>query len=48
MVPLKRAWAGRESVPNDLMAEYYTQRASAGLIGISSFAGRPNSAKLSR
>src|SRR5512136_1474511 len=32
MAPLTRARAGRERLPNDLMAEYYTQRASAGLI----------------
>jgi len=32
MAPLTRARSGRERVPNDLMAEYYTQRASAGLI----------------
>ena len=32
MAPLTRARAGRERVPNYLMAEYYTQRASAGLI----------------
>jgi N-ethylmaleimide reductase len=32
MAPLTRARAGRERVPNDLMREYYTQRASAGLI----------------
>jgi len=32
MAPLTRARAGRERVPNDLMAEYYTQRASVGLI----------------
>ena len=32
MAPLTRARAGRERVPNDLMAEYYRQRASAGLI----------------
>ena len=32
MAPLTRARAGRERVPNDLMAEYYSQRASAGLI----------------
>ena len=32
MAPLTRARAGRVRVPNDLMAEYYTQRASAGLI----------------
>jgi 2,4-dienoyl-CoA reductase-like NADH-dependent reductase (Old Yellow Enzyme family) len=32
MAPLTRARAERERVPNDLMAEYYTQRAAAGLI----------------
>ena len=32
MAPLTRARAGRERVPNDVMVEYYTQRASAGLI----------------
>ena len=32
MAPLTRARAGREGVPNDLMARYYGQRASAGLI----------------
>ncbi len=32
MAPLTRARAGRQRVPNDLMAEYYVQRASAGLI----------------
>ena len=32
MAPLTRARAGRERVPNALMGEYYTQRASAGLI----------------
>lgn len=32
MAPLTRARAGRERVPNDLMAEHYRQRASAGLI----------------
>jgi len=32
MAPLTRARAGIERVPNDLMLEYYTQRASAGLI----------------
>src|SRR5829696_470041 len=32
MAPLTRARAGREAVPNELMAAYYTQRASAGLI----------------
>jgi 2,4-dienoyl-CoA reductase-like NADH-dependent reductase (Old Yellow Enzyme family) len=32
MSPLTRSRAGVERVPNALMAEYYTQRASAGLI----------------
>jgi N-ethylmaleimide reductase len=32
MAPLTRARAGSERVPNELMEEYYTQRASAGLI----------------
>ncbi len=32
MAPLTRARAGAERVPNDLMVEYYNQRASAGLI----------------
>ena len=32
MAPLTRARAGAERIPNKLMAEYYTQRASAGLI----------------
>lgn len=32
MAPLTRARAGRDRVPNDVMVEYYTQRASAGLI----------------
>lgn len=32
MAPLTRQRAGVERVPNDLMCEYYTQRASAGLI----------------
>ena len=32
MAPLTRARSGREAVPNALMAEYYAQRASAGLI----------------
>ncbi|WP_459555306.1 alkene reductase [Lacunimicrobium album] len=32
MAPLTRARAGVTRIPNDLMAEYYTQRASAGLI----------------
>jgi 2,4-dienoyl-CoA reductase-like NADH-dependent reductase (Old Yellow Enzyme family) len=32
MAPLTRARAGRDAVPNALMARYYAQRASAGLI----------------
>ena len=32
MAPLTRARAGHEGVPNELMAAYYAQRASAGLI----------------
>jgi len=32
MAPLTRGRAGSDRVPNDLMREYYTQRASAGLI----------------
>jgi 2,4-dienoyl-CoA reductase-like NADH-dependent reductase (Old Yellow Enzyme family) len=32
MAPLTRARAGREGVPNELMARYYSQRAGAGLI----------------
>ncbi|MBS0254669.1 MAG: alkene reductase [Proteobacteria bacterium] len=32
MAPLTRARSDRAGVPNDLMAEYYVQRASAGLI----------------
>ena len=32
MAPLTRGRAGIERVPNDLMVEYYTQRASAGMI----------------
>lgn len=32
MAPLTRGRAGSERIPNDLMAEYYTQRAAAGLI----------------
>jgi 2,4-dienoyl-CoA reductase-like NADH-dependent reductase (Old Yellow Enzyme family) len=32
MAPLTRCRAGTERIPNELMAEYYTQRASAGLI----------------
>jgi 2,4-dienoyl-CoA reductase-like NADH-dependent reductase (Old Yellow Enzyme family) len=32
MAPLTRARAGRDAVPNELMAAYYAQRAGAGLI----------------
>ena len=32
MAPMTRARAGEQRIPNNLMAEYYTQRASAGLI----------------
>lgn len=32
MAPLTRGRAGHQRVPNDLMAEYYVQRASAGMI----------------
>ncbi len=32
MAPLTRARAGLEHIPNDMMATYYAQRASAGLI----------------
>ena len=32
MAPLTRARAGSERIPNDLMAQYYAQRAGAGLI----------------
>lgn len=32
MAPLTRARAGKERIPNDLMRQYYTQRAGAGLI----------------
>jgi 2,4-dienoyl-CoA reductase-like NADH-dependent reductase (Old Yellow Enzyme family) len=32
MAPLTRSRAGVSRIPNDLMAEYYSQRASAGLI----------------
>ena len=32
MAPLTRARAGFEHIPNELMAQYYAQRASAGLI----------------
>jgi N-ethylmaleimide reductase len=32
MAPLTRSRAGADGVPSSLMAEYYAQRASAGLI----------------
>jgi N-ethylmaleimide reductase len=32
MAPLTRARAGVEHMPNDLMGQYYAQRAGAGLI----------------
>ena len=32
MAPLTRARSDRDGVPNELMAAYYAQRASAGLI----------------
>lgn len=32
MAPLTRSRAGKERMPNDLMAEYYAQRATVGLI----------------
>ncbi|MDW3095483.1 MAG: alkene reductase [Gammaproteobacteria bacterium] len=32
MAPMTRARAGEQRIPNELMMEYYTQRASAGLI----------------
>jgi len=32
MAPMTRSRAGEDEVPNDIMVEYYTQRASAGLI----------------
>ena len=32
MAPLTRARAGVERIPNQLMAKYYSQRASSGLI----------------
>ena len=32
MAPLTRARAGREHLPNELLAEYYAQRAGAGLV----------------
>lgn len=32
MAPMTRSRAGKESVANEIMAKYYSQRASAGLI----------------
>jgi len=32
MAPLTRCRAGEAHIPNELMAEYYAQRASAGLL----------------
>ena len=32
MAPLTRARSGVDRIPNELMTEYYTQRANAGLI----------------
>ena len=32
MAPMTRARSGEERIPNNIMADYYTQRASAGLI----------------
>ncbi len=32
LAPMTRGRAGSERIPNDLMAEYYFQRASAGLL----------------
>jgi N-ethylmaleimide reductase len=32
LAPMTRGRAGTERVPNELMAEYYSQRASAGLL----------------
>jgi N-ethylmaleimide reductase len=32
LAPMTRGRAGVERIPNELMAEYYFQRASAGLI----------------
>eukprot|EP01034_Spumella_vulgaris_P038615 gene38615-47690_t len=32
MAPMTRARAGTSRIPNDIMAQYYAQRASAGLI----------------
>ncbi len=32
MAPMTRARSGKDRIPNDLMVEYYRQRASAALI----------------
>ena len=32
LAPMTRARAGTERIPNEIMADYYRQRASAGLI----------------
>lgn len=32
MAPMTRGRAGKERIPNDIMADYYVQRASAGLL----------------
>jgi hypothetical protein len=32
LAPMTRSRAGKERIPNDLMAEYYVQRVSAGLL----------------
>lgn len=32
LAPMTRARAGEERMPNNLMAEYYSQRSSAGLL----------------
>ena len=48
MAPLTRARAGREAVPNALMAEYYAQRASAGLIIIGSDRHQPRRPRLAQ
>lgn len=32
LAPLTRSRAGKERIPNEIMAEYYTQRSTAGLI----------------
>ena len=32
LAPMTRGRAGKERIPNELMAEYYYQRSSAGLL----------------